>query len=61
MKSSPLQPAAVSRSSPSARLRAWFGRLIPRLSFAEPLETQFREWYSSRVRWRMRSTMWLAM
>jgi diguanylate cyclase (GGDEF)-like protein len=35
--------------------------MLPRLSFAEPMETQFREWYASRVRWRMRSTMWLAM
>ena len=37
------------------------GRLLPRLSFNEPLETQFREWYASRVRWRMRSTLWLGM
>lgn len=36
-------------------------RLLPRLSFAEPLETEFRDWYASRVRWRMRSTLWLAM
>jgi len=27
----------------------------------DPLETEFREWYASRVRWRMRSTLWLAM
>jgi diguanylate cyclase (GGDEF)-like protein len=36
-------------------------RLLPRLSFAEPLETQFREWYASRVRWRRRATLWLAI
>jgi diguanylate cyclase (GGDEF)-like protein len=61
MKPNPFQSPAVRRASLLARLRASLGRLIPRLSFAEPLETQFREWYSSRVRWRMRSTMWLAM
>lgn len=36
-------------------------RVLPRLSFQEPLETQFRAWYASRVRWRMRNTLWLAM
>jgi diguanylate cyclase (GGDEF)-like protein len=42
-------------------MTVWLRRCVPHLSFAEPLETQFREWYSSRVRWRMRSTLWLAM
>lgn len=36
-------------------------RLIPRLSFPEPIESQFREWYASRVRWRMHSTFCLAL
>jgi diguanylate cyclase (GGDEF)-like protein len=44
-----------------ARALAGAARLRPRLSFPEPLETQFRDWYSKRVRWRMRSTLWLAM
>jgi diguanylate cyclase (GGDEF)-like protein len=55
-------PAASSRStSPLSRATEWVNRLLPRLSFAEPMETEFREWYASRVRWRMRSTLWLAM
>jgi len=45
----------------AARLRERIGRVLPRLSFPEPLEAQFRDWYSNRVRWRMRSTLWLAM
>jgi diguanylate cyclase (GGDEF)-like protein len=44
-----------------ARLRALLSRLLPKLSFAEPQESEFREWYAGRVRWRMRSTLWLAM
>jgi diguanylate cyclase (GGDEF)-like protein len=43
------------------RVRNELRALFPHLSFPEPLETQFREWYASRVRWRMRSTLWLAM
>ena len=35
-------------------------RLWPRLAFAEPLESQFREWHAGRVRWRVRSTACLA-
>ena len=60
MRSS-LHTSAVRRPPLASRLRAWVERRIPRLSFAEPYETQFREWYSSRVRWRARSTLWLAM
>jgi diguanylate cyclase (GGDEF)-like protein len=48
-------------TSLATRVGQWLSRLVPRLSFAEPLEAQFREWYSTRVRWRMRSTLWLAM
>jgi diguanylate cyclase (GGDEF)-like protein len=44
-----------------ARLRAVLVRSLPQLSFDEPQESAFREWYASRVRWRMRSTLWLAM
>lgn len=55
------QSGRSTRPSPIRSLLKRLRRRLPRLSFAEPLETEFREWYASRVRWRMRSTLWLAM
>lgn len=56
------QPEPSKRpSNPIARVARWAGKLVPTVSFAEPLESRYREWYAQRVRWRMRSTMWLAM
>lgn len=47
--------------SPRVRALEAARGLLPRLSFPEPLESQFREWYASRVRWRTRSTLCLAV
>jgi diguanylate cyclase (GGDEF)-like protein len=41
------------------RLARTLRRVLPTLSFPEPLESRFRDWYASRVRWRMRSALWL--
>jgi diguanylate cyclase (GGDEF)-like protein len=59
----PTHPTSAHSGSaaPLSRAKAWVQALIPRLSFAEPMESEFHEWYASRVRWRMRSTLWLAM
>lgn len=46
---------------PFASLARWRRQLLPAVSFPEPLESRFREWYASRMRWRTRSTIWLAM
>ncbi len=54
-------PPATYTAPLASRLRERLLRWVPRLSFPEPLESKFREWYASRVRWRMRSTLWLAM
>ena len=61
MRSIPQPPASSRSKPPLARALERGRRLLPRLSFPEPLETQFREWYASRVRWRMRSTLWLGL
>jgi diguanylate cyclase (GGDEF)-like protein len=61
MRPTPNPSIGPRETTVAARARAWLSGLIPHLSFPEPLESQFREWYSSRVRWRMRSTLWLAM
>ena len=61
MRQTPNDPTRAREKSLAARVGARLSRAIPHLSFPEPLETQFRDWYASRVRWRMRSTMWLAM
>jgi diguanylate cyclase (GGDEF)-like protein len=45
----------------SVRTKGGVRGLAARIAFREPLESEFREWYASRVRWRMRSTLWLAM
>jgi diguanylate cyclase (GGDEF)-like protein len=44
-----------------ARVSKWLHEAVPGLAFAEPLETQFREWFYVRVQWRRRSTQWLAI
>jgi diguanylate cyclase (GGDEF)-like protein len=36
-------------------------RFLPRLAFAEPLESQFRHWYAEHTRARIRNVMWIAM
>ena len=61
MREKPNHPTGARDTSHAARVGGWLSRALPHLSFAEPLETQFRDWYASRVRWRTRSTMWLAM
>jgi diguanylate cyclase (GGDEF)-like protein len=66
MSDLPMQPTStqptISRSTLfSERVKHRLRTLFPHLSFPEPLESKFREWYASRVRWRMRSTLWLAM
>ena len=47
------------------RHRAWRARLLagglPLLAFDEPLETQFRRWYTQHVRARIRNAMWMPM
>ena len=34
---------------------------MPRLTFDEPLESEFRRWYSEHTRSRVRNAMWIAM
>jgi diguanylate cyclase (GGDEF)-like protein len=43
------------------RARAVLAQAIPRLSFEQPLESQFRLWYAGHSRSRIRSAMWFAM
>src|SRR5512145_2908462 len=50
-----------AKKRPAPGLFALLGRLWPRLSFDEPLESQFREWYVRSVRSRMRHTIWIVM
>jgi hypothetical protein len=44
-----------------ARLRELAARFVPRLSFDEPLESEFRRWYAEHTRSRVRNAMWIAM
>lgn len=44
-----------------SRLSKLLARLLPRLTFDEPLESEFRRWYSEHTRSRVRSAMWIAM
>jgi diguanylate cyclase (GGDEF)-like protein len=46
------------RRSPLARVLM---RVFPVLTFDEPLETQFRRWYSQHVRARIRNAMWIPL
>ncbi|MGH8175858.1 MAG: diguanylate cyclase domain-containing protein [Steroidobacter sp.] len=43
------------------RAGALLSRAIPRLSFDEPLESQFSLWYAEHTRSRIRNAMWFAM
>lgn len=45
----------------AGRASALLSRLVPRLAFAEPLESQFRHWYAEHTRSRIRNAMWIAM
>ena len=45
----------------SFRLGNLVARLVPRLTFDEPLESEFRSWYSEHTRSRIRNAMWIAM
>ncbi len=45
----------------SSRLGNLVARLVPRLTFDEPLESEFRSWYSEHTRSRIRNAMWIAM
>lgn len=42
-------------------VRRLLSRVLPSLSFDEPLESQFRQWYSEHIRVRIRSAMWIPM
>ncbi len=42
-------------------LRERFAKLLPPLSFAEPLESQYRNWHTDHVRERVKYTMLPAM
>jgi diguanylate cyclase (GGDEF)-like protein len=48
-------------SSLVSRLRDLLARLVPRLTFDEPLESEFRRWYAEHTRSRVRNAMWIAM
>ena len=45
----------------AARLSDLVARLVPRLTFDEPLESEFRHWHAEHTRSRVRNAMWLAM
>jgi len=44
-----------------SRLSDLLARLVPRLTFDEPLESEFRRWYAEHTRSRVRNAMWIAM
>lgn len=46
-----------SRSKHRNPLRERFARLLPALAFAEPLESQYRNWYTEHARERVKYTM----
>ena len=56
-------PAKLSARPP--RRRTAFGRVIarvfPALTFDEPFETQFRRWYATYVRARIRNALWIPL
>jgi diguanylate cyclase (GGDEF)-like protein len=57
----PVSEHRYAKKRPAFGFFALLGRLWPRLSFDEPLETQFRQWYVNSVRSRMRHTVWIVM
>jgi diguanylate cyclase (GGDEF)-like protein len=62
MRSTPSTPLGSRTTGGSLRYALQRVRgVLPRLSFPEPLESEFRQWFASRVRWRIRATLWLAM
>src|SRR5215216_7254767 len=44
-----------------SRLNDLVARFVPRLTFDEPLESEFRSWYAEHTRARVRNAMWIAM
>jgi diguanylate cyclase (GGDEF)-like protein len=44
-----------------SRFNEFVARLVPRLTFDEPLESEFRSWYAEHTRARVRNAMWIAM
>ena len=50
-----------SRTKPRNSLRDRFAKLLPPLSFAEPLESQYRNWHTDHARERVKYTMLPAM
>jgi diguanylate cyclase (GGDEF)-like protein len=48
-------------TSLASRLSDLLARLAPRLTFDEPLESEFRRWYTEHTRSRVRNAMWIAM
>jgi diguanylate cyclase (GGDEF)-like protein len=61
MSSTPSHPLGSYTTGSLGKVLLRVRSIFPSLSFPEPLETQFRLWYASRVRWRIRTTLWLAM
>jgi diguanylate cyclase (GGDEF)-like protein len=45
----------------AARFSDFVARFVPRLTFDEPLEAEFRRWHAEHTRSRVRNAMWLAM
>lgn len=45
----------------TSRLGNLVARIVPRLTFDEPLESEFRRWYAEHTRSRIRNAMWIAM
>src|ERR1700741_5231922 len=43
------------------RFSDFVARFVPRLTFDEPLEAEFRRWHAEHTRSRVRNAMWLAM
>ena len=52
---------SLARKSLAGRASTLLSRFVPRLAFAEPLEAQFRHWYTEHTRARVRNAMWIAM
>jgi diguanylate cyclase (GGDEF)-like protein len=52
---------STAKKSTAGRAGTLLSRCMPRLAFDEPFESQFRHWYSSSARARVRNSMWIAM
>lgn len=58
---SPAKPSGKSARQRATLVGRLHARIFPALTFDQPLETQFRRWYSDHVRARIRNAIWIPM